>query len=206
MWCSIYISTLCEHLSLLLSLDATRPAEPVFVDLLKSPGIDIQHSGPVRQPYLSYRPARPHRLADSVHRNRFLASINDYKYGLRRELPEDLPQKLWAANGVWVRHCGHVCKPSRSATMALPQRSLRHFKLRIGINHALTAHRNSHQHRRPQHTGDRHSSGPPPLRPAAQDPFRPHTSNNTIRCLTVFPGKPARFFVRPESTNQSRYP
>jgi hypothetical protein len=44
---------------------------------------------------------------------------------------------------------------------------------------------------------------PPPLpRPAAQDPFRPHTSNNTIRCLTVFPGKPARFFERPEKNIQ----
>jgi hypothetical protein len=32
--------------------------------------------------YLSYWPARLHRLADSIPRNRFLGSINVYKYGL----------------------------------------------------------------------------------------------------------------------------
>ncbi len=35
-----------------------------------------------RQPYLSYRPARLHRLAESIPRNRFLGFINLYKYGL----------------------------------------------------------------------------------------------------------------------------
>ncbi len=58
-----------------------RPA-PVFVDLLRSPGIDFQPGGPVRQPYLSYRPTRLHRLAESISRNLFLGSINVYKYGL----------------------------------------------------------------------------------------------------------------------------
>jgi hypothetical protein len=58
-------------------------AEPVFVDHLRSPGIDSQPGGPVRQPYFSYRPAEPHKLAESISRNRFLGSINDYKYGLR---------------------------------------------------------------------------------------------------------------------------
>jgi hypothetical protein len=33
---------------------------------------------------LSYRPARLHRLAKSIPRNRFLGSINVYKYGLWR--------------------------------------------------------------------------------------------------------------------------
>jgi hypothetical protein len=28
--------------------------EPVFVNLLRSPGIDSQHGGPVQQPYLLY--------------------------------------------------------------------------------------------------------------------------------------------------------
>jgi hypothetical protein len=37
---------------------------------------------PVRQPYLSYRPARLHRLAESMPRSRFLGFINVYKYGL----------------------------------------------------------------------------------------------------------------------------
>ncbi len=59
--------------------------EPVFVDLLRSPGIDSQHGGPVRQPYLSYRLARLHRLAKSIPWNRFLGYINIYKYGLTSE-------------------------------------------------------------------------------------------------------------------------
>ncbi len=49
---------------------------------LRSPRIDSQPGGPVRQPYLSYRPDRLHRLAKSIPRNRFLGSINVYKYGL----------------------------------------------------------------------------------------------------------------------------
>ncbi len=40
--------------------------EPVFVNLLRSPGIDSQSSGPERQPYWSYRPARLHRRAESI--------------------------------------------------------------------------------------------------------------------------------------------
>ncbi len=38
-------------------------SEPVFVNLLRSPEIDSQPGRPVRQPYLSYRPSRLHRLA-----------------------------------------------------------------------------------------------------------------------------------------------
>ncbi len=57
--------------------------ESVFVDLLRSPGIDSQPGGPVWQPCLTYRPARLHRLTESIPRNRFLGSINVYKYGLR---------------------------------------------------------------------------------------------------------------------------
>jgi hypothetical protein len=57
--------------------------EPVFVDLLRRPGIDSQPGGPVRQPYFSSLLARLHRLAKSIPRNRFLGSINVYKYGLR---------------------------------------------------------------------------------------------------------------------------
>jgi hypothetical protein len=44
-------------------------AELVFVDLLRSPEIDSQPGGPVRQSYLSYRPAKLHRLAESVLRS-----------------------------------------------------------------------------------------------------------------------------------------
>jgi hypothetical protein len=56
--------------------------EPVFVNLIKSPEIDSRSGGPVQQPYLTYRPAGLHRLAESLPRNRFLGSINVYKYGL----------------------------------------------------------------------------------------------------------------------------
>ncbi len=54
-----------------------RLPEPGFVNLLRSPGIDSQPGGPVRQPYLSYRPARLHRLVESL-----LGYLNVYKYGL----------------------------------------------------------------------------------------------------------------------------
>ncbi len=56
--------------------------EPVFVNLLRSRGIDSQPVGPIRQPSLSYRPARLHKLAASVPRNLFLGFVNVYKYGL----------------------------------------------------------------------------------------------------------------------------
>jgi hypothetical protein len=51
--------------------------EPVSVNFLRRPGIDSQPVGPVRlvrQPYLTYRPARLHRLAESIPWNRFLGS------------------------------------------------------------------------------------------------------------------------------------
>ncbi len=49
----------------------------MFVDLLRSPRIDSQPGGPVRQPYIC-------RTGPTVYipRNRFLGSINVYKYGL----------------------------------------------------------------------------------------------------------------------------
>ncbi len=49
----------------------------------RSPGIDSQPDGPLRQPYFSYRPSRLHRMGESIPRNRFLGSLNAYKYGLR---------------------------------------------------------------------------------------------------------------------------
>ncbi len=59
--------------------------EPVFVNLLRSLKIDSQPGGPVRQPFLWYRPGRLHRLVESISRNRFLGSVNVYKYGLCTE-------------------------------------------------------------------------------------------------------------------------
>jgi hypothetical protein len=43
------------------------PTEPEFVNLARIPGIDSEPGGPIRQPYLFlYRPARLHRLAESI--------------------------------------------------------------------------------------------------------------------------------------------
>jgi hypothetical protein len=67
-----------------LSIKKNEP-EPVFLNLLRSPGIDSLPGGPIRHPYLSCRPARLHRHAESNPRNRFLGSLNVYKYGLSWE-------------------------------------------------------------------------------------------------------------------------
>ncbi len=61
---------------------ASLSPEPVFVNLLRSPGIDSQPGGWVQQPYWSYPAARLYRQAESITRNRFLGSKNVYKYGL----------------------------------------------------------------------------------------------------------------------------
>jgi hypothetical protein len=42
---------------------------------LRCSGIDSQPGGPVRQPYLTHRPARLHRLAESIPWIRFLRSL-----------------------------------------------------------------------------------------------------------------------------------
>ncbi len=55
-----------KHLPLHSSL--TIFPEPAFANLLRSPGFDSLRGGPVRHPYLSYRPARLHRLAKSIPR------------------------------------------------------------------------------------------------------------------------------------------
>jgi hypothetical protein len=60
-------------------------SEPEFINLLRSPRIDSQPCGPVRKPYLKYRPARLHRLAESIPEsipwNRFLGSLNIHSFG-----------------------------------------------------------------------------------------------------------------------------
>jgi hypothetical protein len=57
----------------------TDETEREFVNLLRSPGIDTQPGGPVRQPYLTYRPAGLYRLAESILCNRILSSLSVYK-------------------------------------------------------------------------------------------------------------------------------
>ncbi len=48
----------------------------------KEPKNRFPAGGPIRQPYLTYQPARLHRLAESVAWNRFLDFLNVYKFGL----------------------------------------------------------------------------------------------------------------------------
>jgi hypothetical protein len=50
-----------------------------------------------------------------------------------KELPEDLPQELWAADWVWVRRGGRAppLSPLYDSPYAVLQRSLRHFRLRL---------------------------------------------------------------------------
>ncbi len=51
-----------------------------------------------------------------------------------KELPEDLPPKLWAAERVWVRRGSHVppLSPLYDGPYTVLQRSLGHFRLRMG--------------------------------------------------------------------------
>ncbi len=67
-----------------------RPARAHICKPFKEPRIDSQPGGLVRQPYLLYRLGRFHRLAESIHRNQFLGSLNVYKYGLRLHWLEEL--------------------------------------------------------------------------------------------------------------------
>ncbi len=102
-------------------LNIRLPPEPVFANLLRSPGIDSQPSGPVWQPYLSYRPAMLHRLAESNPRNRILVFLKVYKYGLCTQ------RKLAPFS-----HIHSYC--TRSTSISLPQLCF----------HPLTVHRASY--------------------------------------------------------------
>ncbi len=76
--------------------------EPVFVDLLRSSGIDSQPGGPVQQPHLSYRPAMLHRFLGFINvrlQIRALACQDTYAGGV--EFLESIPGlhnrlQIWA--------------------------------------------------------------------------------------------------------------
>ncbi len=64
------------------TVQCTLYTEPVFVDLLRSPEIDSQPGGPLRQSYLTHRMAWRYRFPgidslESIH-----DSLNVYKFGL----------------------------------------------------------------------------------------------------------------------------
>ncbi len=77
---NIVLSLICSRYSYGrgFPMTTTFTTEPVFVGLLRSPGIDSQPGEPVQKPFQSYRPARLHRLTASIPWNRFLGSINVY--------------------------------------------------------------------------------------------------------------------------------
>ena len=62
-------------LSIQCTATATQGPEPEFVNPQGSPGIDSQAGEPVRQPCLTYQPARLHRLSEWIPWHRFLGSI-----------------------------------------------------------------------------------------------------------------------------------
>ncbi len=70
------ISTFFEELR--VRTRSRMQSEPVFVTLLWSPGTDFQTGWPVRPPYFCYT-GQPDYIG---WRNRFLGSLNVYKYGL----------------------------------------------------------------------------------------------------------------------------
>jgi hypothetical protein len=82
-------------------------------------------------------------IDDTVTMNKFLVQINNilnnsslprHNVAADRELPEDLPPDLWAADRVWVRRCSYVPPLTLlyDSPYAVIQRSLRAFKLQIG--------------------------------------------------------------------------
>ncbi len=56
--------------------------EPVFVNLLRSPGIDSQPGGHCDNLFVVTASQSTYRLTESIPRNRFLGSLSVYKYGL----------------------------------------------------------------------------------------------------------------------------
>jgi hypothetical protein len=64
--------------------------EPEFGGLLRSPEIDFQPGGPVRKSYLTYR---LYRVAESSNWNRFLGSLNVYKFGLWHEIMKEMVEE-----------------------------------------------------------------------------------------------------------------
>jgi hypothetical protein len=81
---------------------------PVFVNLLRSPGIDSQPGG------LARRTARLHRLAESISWNWFLGSLNVYKFGLSSRMK----CMLWKCTS-YTSICLTVCSPTLNYSMSI---------------------------------------------------------------------------------------
>jgi len=159
--------------------------------------------------------------------NKFLVQINKtltnpslprHNIAANRELPEDLPPDLWAADRVWVRRCGHVppLTPLYDGPYAVNKRSLRYFQLQIGGKEDSISTSRLKPCSSSTPTAAPPTRGRPRLHPIA-DPPPPPTLRRRRRVRfnlppaaadsgTVFPVQPDRFFERPEEATNSRYP
>jgi hypothetical protein len=106
------------------------------------------------KPYLSYWPARLHRLAKSIPRNRLLGSINFYKYGLRDPStpPPPHPHPLKSKYGTHTQHmpagnmkCMYCCERARE-NLPFRRPNKVHFSIFIwssAYNNAIGTHQYS---------------------------------------------------------------
>jgi hypothetical protein len=171
-------------------------------------------------------------IDDDETMNKFLVQINNilnnssslprHNVAADRELPEDLPPDLWAADRVWVRRCGHVppLTPLYDGPYAVLQRSLRTFKLQIGAKEDQVSTSRLKPCSASTPTASPPTRGRPRLHIAADPPPPPTPPRRERRRVrfdltpqpaaadsgTVFPAQPSRFFVRPEEATKSRYP
>ena len=168
-------------------------------------------------------------IDDTVTMNEFLIQINNilnnsslprHNVAADRELPEDLPPDLWAADRVWVRRCGHVppLTPLYDGPYAVLQRSLRAFKLQIGAKEdqvstsrlkpcsSSTPTASPPTPGRPRLHTAANPLPPPPRRERRRVPFDLTPQPAAADSGTVFPAQPCRFFERPEEATKSRYP
>ncbi len=130
-----------------------------------------------------------------------------------KELPEDLPQELWAAERIWVRRSGHLPPhwPLYDGPYTGLQRSLHHFRLQMGDKEdnistscfkPCTTTAVPPQHDQPRRELPNNAALPkrvgfnivPAPLPVAAD------------SETIFPGKPARCLACTEESSSSRYP
>ncbi len=97
--------------------------ESEFLNLLGSPWIDSQHGGAIKQPFMTYRPARLciHRLAESIPWNRFLGSLRVYKFWLWSGL-----QAFRKANYSVFKICSKTtCSVSLHVWLKVPSHQIR---------------------------------------------------------------------------------
>ncbi len=89
-------------------LPYTWSPEPVFVDSLRSPEIYSQPGGPVRQPYMLYRPARQHGLAASIPGLHKRLQIRALHTEGRRDMQETPKRKITVTSSLYEMFKGNT--------------------------------------------------------------------------------------------------